>query len=57
MFDIIEKFAELESLQIEGLDGINKKFFGFTSNLQRKPYDILDHRKNVCFHDVTDESI
>lgn len=47
MFSIIEKFSKLESLQIEGIDTVVlKRFAGIVTQMQRKPYDILDHRKN-----------
>ncbi len=47
LFTTMEKYKVLETLQIEGLDAIIKKFSIVVSQLQRKPYDILDHRKNV----------
>jgi len=47
MFNIIEKFSFLESLRIEGLENIIKRFTNIMGQMQRKPYDILDHRKMV----------
>ncbi|KAJ3342801.1 Dynein heavy chain 5, axonemal [Gonapodya sp. JEL0774] len=45
MFNIIEKFSLLEKLGVEGMDSINKRFSTILMTMQRKPYDILDHRK------------
>ncbi|KAG5461780.1 MAG: dynein heavy chain, N-terminal region 1-domain-containing protein, partial [Olpidium bornovanus] len=45
MFSIIEKFSMLEELRIEGMDPIIKRFSNILTQMQRKPYDILDHRK------------
>ncbi|TPX71761.1 hypothetical protein SpCBS45565_g00838 [Spizellomyces sp. 'palustris'] len=45
MFSIIEKFSLLERLGIEGMDGLIKRFSNIMMQMQRKPYDILDHRK------------
>ena len=45
MFSVIEKFCLLESLGVEGMDVIVRRFNNIVSQLQRKPYDILDHRK------------
>ncbi|KAJ1555489.1 Dynein heavy chain 8, axonemal, partial [Nowakowskiella sp. JEL0078] len=45
MFSIIEKFSMLEKLGIEGMDSLNKRFSNIMNQMQRKPYDILDHRK------------
>jgi dynein heavy chain len=47
MFSTIEKFTMIERLHIEGMETIIRRFSGVVSTLQRKPYDILDHRKNV----------
>ena len=47
MFADIDKFAHLESLQIEGFEVIIKRFANVVSVIQRKPYDILDQRRNV----------
>jgi hypothetical protein len=47
MFNVIEKFSKLEALGIEGMDMIVKKFLSIMNQMQRKPYDILDHRKMV----------
>lgn len=53
MFNIIEKFALLESLGVEGIDGIARRFANILAQLQRKPYDILDHRKLEYDSDFT----
>ncbi|KAJ3166591.1 Dynein heavy chain 5, axonemal [Geranomyces variabilis] len=45
MFSIIEKFSLLERLGVEGMDGIIKRFSNVMMQMQRKGYDILDHRK------------
>ncbi|KAJ3091620.1 Dynein heavy chain 5, axonemal [Quaeritorhiza haematococci] len=45
MFNVIEKFSMLEHLGIEGMDMIIKRFTNIMMQMQRKPYDILDHRK------------
>ncbi|KAI8811565.1 dynein heavy chain and region D6 of dynein motor-domain-containing protein [Cladochytrium replicatum] len=45
MFNIIEKFSSLSKLGIEGMDNILKRFSNILIQMQRKPYDILDHRK------------
>ena len=45
MFSVIEKFAFLESLGTEGMDVIVRRFTSIITQIQRKPYDILDHRK------------
>lgn len=45
MFAIIEKFALLETLGVEGMDLIVRRFSNILTQMQRKPYDILDHRK------------
>ncbi|KAJ1345302.1 hypothetical protein BSLG_000815 [Batrachochytrium salamandrivorans] len=45
MFNIIEKFSMLETLGVEGMDSIVRKFSNILTQMQRKPYDILDHRK------------
>jgi len=47
MFRDIEKFSHLESLHIEGMEPIVKRFGNVFGTMQRKPYDILDHRRNV----------
>jgi dynein heavy chain len=47
MFSIIDKFSLLETLGVEGMDSMNKKFNTILSAMQRKPYEILDHRKMV----------
>ena len=47
MFNIIDKFSLLGDLGIEGMDIIIRKFNSILSALQRKPYEILDHRKMV----------
>jgi dynein heavy chain, axonemal len=47
MFSIIEKFALLETLGVEGMEIIVRRFSNILTQLQRKPYDILDHRKLV----------
>jgi dynein heavy chain len=47
MFNIIDKFSLLENLGVEGMDSIIKKFNNILSSMQRKPYEILDHRKMV----------
>ncbi|TPX43177.1 hypothetical protein SeLEV6574_g05202 [Synchytrium endobioticum] len=45
MFSIMEKFSTLEKLGVEGMDTISKRFSNVISQMQRKPYDLLDHRK------------
>ncbi|RKO94376.1 dynein heavy chain and region D6 of dynein motor-domain-containing protein [Blyttiomyces helicus] len=45
MFSVIEKFCTLEKLGIEGMDSLIKRFSNIMMQMQRKPYDILDHRK------------
>ncbi|KNE55648.1 hypothetical protein AMAG_01535 [Allomyces macrogynus ATCC 38327] len=45
MFSVIDKFVKLESLGVEGMDNILKRFNNIVTSMQRKPYDILDHRK------------
>ncbi|KAI9015067.1 dynein heavy chain and region D6 of dynein motor-domain-containing protein [Gaertneriomyces semiglobifer] len=45
MFGNIEKFSLLEKLGIEGMDSLIKRFSNIMMQIQRKPYDILDHRK------------
>ncbi|KAI9141404.1 dynein heavy chain and region D6 of dynein motor-domain-containing protein [Paraphysoderma sedebokerense] len=45
MFSVIETFSRLELLGVEGVDSILKRFFSVVSQMQRKPYEILDHRK------------
>jgi dynein heavy chain len=45
MFNIIETFSQLSKLAIEGLEPIIKRFVNALSQIQRKPYDMLDHRK------------
>ncbi|KAI9150964.1 hypothetical protein H9P43_009579 [Blastocladiella emersonii ATCC 22665] len=45
MFSVIEKFSKLETLGVEGMDTILKRFNNIVTQMQRKPYDILDHRK------------
>jgi dynein heavy chain len=47
MFGTIEKFSHLQKLGVEGMDVIVRKFYNILTTLQRKPYDILDHRKMV----------
>ena len=47
MFSIIDKFSLLETLGVEGMDSMIKKFSTILSAMQRKPYEILDHRKMV----------
>jgi dynein heavy chain, axonemal len=47
MFNIIQKFTFLQELGVEGMDMIVRRFYGILSTMQRKPYDILDHRKMV----------
>ncbi|KAI8831563.1 hypothetical protein BC829DRAFT_494479 [Chytridium lagenaria] len=42
---VIEKFSLLEKLGIEGMDSLIKRFSNIMMQMQRKPYDILDHRK------------
>ncbi|KAJ3396765.1 Dynein heavy chain 5, axonemal [Lobulomyces angularis] len=45
MFSVIEKFSMLEKLCIEGMESLIKRFSNIMVAMQRKPYDILDHRK------------
>ncbi|KAI8902513.1 dynein heavy chain and region D6 of dynein motor-domain-containing protein [Globomyces pollinis-pini] len=45
MFNIIEKFSLLQRLGVEGMDLIVRRFYNILNQMQRKPYDILDHRK------------
>ncbi|RKO95889.1 hypothetical protein CAUPRSCDRAFT_12411, partial [Caulochytrium protostelioides] len=45
MFTIIERFDQLGQLEIEGVESITKRFTMVIGSLQRKPYDMLDHRK------------
>ncbi|KAJ1498980.1 Dynein heavy chain 5, axonemal [Coelomomyces lativittatus] len=45
MFSVIEKFSKLEGLGVEGMENIIKRFSNIVTQMQRKPYDILDHRK------------
>ncbi|KAI9314021.1 dynein heavy chain, N-terminal region 2-domain-containing protein, partial [Zopfochytrium polystomum] len=45
MFSVIEKFSLLEKLGVEGMDGLIRRFSNVVNTMQRKPYDILDHRK------------
>ncbi|KAJ1563094.1 Dynein heavy chain 5, axonemal [Cladochytrium tenue] len=45
MFSIIEKFSMLERLGVEGMDSLIRRFSNVVNTMQRKPYDILDHRK------------
>ncbi|KAJ3258377.1 Dynein heavy chain 5, axonemal [Boothiomyces macroporosus] len=45
MFNIIQKFSLLQQLGVEGMDMIVRRFYNVLTALQRKPYDILDHRK------------
>ncbi|KAI9325129.1 dynein heavy chain, N-terminal region 1-domain-containing protein [Obelidium mucronatum] len=45
MFSVIEKFSLLEKLGIEGMDSLIRRFSNIMNTMQRKPYDILDHRK------------
>jgi dynein heavy chain len=47
MFNIIQKFSFLQELGVENMDTIVRRFFNILTTLQRKPYDILDHRKMV----------
>jgi dynein heavy chain len=47
MFNIIDKFSMLETIGVEGMDSIIKRFNNIIGALQRKPYEILDHRKLV----------
>ena len=47
MFNIIQKFSLLQVLGVEGMDSIVRRFYNILVTLQRKPYDILDHRKMV----------
>lgn len=47
MFNIIQKFSLLQVLGVEGMDAIVRRFYNILTTLQRKPYDILDHRKMV----------
>lgn len=47
MFNVIEKFSMLEKIGVEGMDSLNKRFLTIVNQMQRKPYDILDHRKMV----------
>lgn len=47
MFNVIGKFSKLEELGIEGMDFLIKRFTNIMMQMQRKPYDILDHRKMV----------
>jgi dynein heavy chain len=49
LLNIMEKFGMIDRLAIEGMDTITKRFGNVLSQLQRKPYDILDQRKNVPF--------
>lgn len=49
MFNIIDKFSLLENLGVEGMDSIVKKFNNILTSIQRKPYEILDHRKMVFY--------
>jgi dynein heavy chain len=45
MFNVIEKFSLLEKLGVEGMESLIKRFSNIMMQMQRKPYDILDHRK------------
>ncbi|KAJ3249557.1 Dynein heavy chain 5, axonemal [Chytriomyces hyalinus] len=45
MFSVIEKFSLLERLGIEGMESLIRRFSNIMNTMQRKPYDILDHRK------------
>jgi dynein heavy chain len=45
MFDNIEKFSSLQSLGVEGIDSLVKRFDQILNQVKRKPYDMLDHRK------------
>ncbi len=48
MFNVIDKFSMLDTLGVEGMDSIIKRFNNIIGVMQRKPYEILDHRKLVC---------
>ncbi|KAJ3055739.1 Dynein heavy chain 5, axonemal [Rhizophlyctis rosea] len=53
MFNVIGKFSKLEELGIEGMDFLIKRFTNIMMQMQRKPYDILDHRKMEYDSDYT----
>jgi dynein heavy chain len=50
MFAIIDKFKLLSTLGIEGMDVIVRRFNNILMQMQRKPYDVLDHRKSVTLN-------
>lgn len=47
MFNVIDKFSMLDTLGVEGMESIIKRFNNIIGVMQRKPYEILDHRKLV----------
>ena len=54
LFDITEGFSALGESSIEGIETILSKFNTIYSKLKKKPYDILDHRKQDFDQDFVD---
>ena len=54
MLYTVESFSMLQDCRIEGIDSIVTKFQHIYSTIHKKPYDILDHRKQDFDHDFTD---
>lgn len=52
MFDTISSFSQLSALAIEGMTPIIKRFVSVLSAIQKKPYDMLDNRKTVCYNQL-----
>lgn len=45
MLKTMEKFSLLEKIGVEGMDSLFKKLQSIIQQMQKRPYDILDHRK------------
>ena len=46
LFSTIEQFKSLQTHNIEGMDGLITKFFGYVEDLKRKSTNLLDYTKN-----------
>ncbi len=51
---MLETYQVLTKSNIEGIDMMGQKFTNIFKSMQKKPYDILDHRKVDFDHDFED---
>ncbi len=54
MLCLLETYQVLTKSNIEGIDVIGQKFTNIYKGMQKKPYDVLDHRKLDFDHDFED---